>query len=118
MKYDVRQMIFQMGFFFFLISQSLFSQQDTIRIACVGNSITDGNAMSSKSDSYPMALGRYLGAGYDVRNCGKSGTTMLKNGDYSYWNEQLFDDAINFNPNIVTIMLGTNDSKPQNWDLS
>jgi lysophospholipase L1-like esterase len=116
MKYGLRQIIFQVGFIL-LISPLLFSQQDTIRIACVGNSITDGNAMASKSDSYPMALGRYLGAGYNVINCGKSGTTMLKNGDYSYWNEQLFDDAINFNPNIVTIMLGTNDSKPQNWDL-
>jgi lysophospholipase L1-like esterase len=40
---------------------------------------------------------------------------MLKSGDYPIWNESLFSQALNFDPNIVTIMLGTNDSKSQNW---
>ncbi|HQH55842.1 MAG TPA: GDSL-type esterase/lipase family protein [Candidatus Marinimicrobia bacterium] len=99
-----------------LITQLLYSQENVIRIACVGNSITEGNAMATKTlDAYPVALGRYLGAGYEVKNCGVSGTTLLKKGDYPIWNEKLFAEALNFNPNIVTIMLGTNDSKPYNW---
>lgn len=98
------------------LSSFLLSQQDTIKIACIGNSITEGNAMSSKLlDAYPVALGRYLGAGYNVKNFGVSGRTMLKKGDFPIWNEPLFAQALAFNPNIVTIMLGTNDSKPQNW---
>lgn len=93
-----------------------FSQQDPVRVACVGNSITEGIAMSTASlDSYPAALARFLGQGYDVRNFGKSGRTLLKKGDYPIWKEQVFTDAINFNPNIVIIALGTNDTKPQNW---
>jgi acyl-CoA thioesterase-1 len=116
MKNKMKKLVFQTGFFFLLVSSLLCSQQDKIRIACVGNSITEGNAMSTKLlDAYPIALGRYLGPGYDVRNFGVSGRTMLKKGDFPIWNEKLFSDAINFNPNIVTIFLGTNDSKPYNW---
>ncbi|HPI28803.1 MAG TPA: hypothetical protein PLS75_10030, partial [Candidatus Marinimicrobia bacterium] len=45
-----------------LITQLLYSQENVIRIACVGNSITEGNAMATKTlDAYPVALGRYLG---------------------------------------------------------
>jgi len=48
-------------------------------------------------------------------NFGVSGCTLLRNGDSPYWNQSLFQSATNYAPNIVTIMLGTNDSKPQNW---
>ena len=33
-------------------------------------------------DSYPAQLGQMLGEGYDVRNFGVSGRTMLRKGDY------------------------------------
>ena len=116
MKNKILKSVFQTGFFLLFFISLLYSQQEKIRIACVGNSITEGNAMSTKLlDAYPVALGRYLGLGYDVRNFGMSGRTMLKKGDFPIWNEKLFADAINFNPNIVTILLGTNDSKPYNW---
>jgi acyl-CoA thioesterase-1 len=116
MKSKIFKLFFQTGIFFLLLISHLFSQQEKIRVACVGNSITEGNAMSTKLlDAYPIALGRYLGSDYDVRNFGMSGRTMLKKGDFPLWNEKLFSDAINFNPNIVTILLGTNDSKPYNW---
>ena len=60
-----------------------YSQQNPVRVACVGNSITEGIAMSTASfDSYPAQLTRYLGEGYDVRNFGKSGRTLLKKGDF------------------------------------
>lgn len=107
--------IFFIALIFILIQTNLFSQA-TIRVACVGNSITEGNAMSTKLyDSYPAALSKYMGDDYDVRNFGYSGRTMLKNGDFPLWNEQLFKDAIDFNPHIVIILLGTNDTKQQNW---
>ena len=93
------------------------AQTDIIRVACVGNSITEGTSAGDPTIyGYPAQLGKFLGDGWSVKNCGVSGRTMLRNGDFPIWNEQLFKDAINFNPNIVTIMLGTNDSKYFNWD--
>jgi len=66
-------------------------------------------------NSYPASLGRLLGTNYEVGNFGVSGRTLLRNGDYPYWKEEAFMNAIAFNPDIVIIKLGTNDSKPQNW---
>lgn len=62
-----------------------------------------------------MVLGRLLGTDYQTRNFGVSGRTLLRKGDFPYWNESAFRNATNYLPNIVTIKLGTNDSKPQNW---
>jgi lysophospholipase L1-like esterase len=89
-----------------------------IRIACVGNSITSG-AGDPKTDpnTYPAQLGVLMGSGYDIQNFGVSGRTMLKNGDFPIWNEQAFIDALDFKPNIITILLGTNDSKPWCWEF-
>ncbi len=87
-----------------------------VRVAAVGNSITFGAGIEDRArDSYPAQLGRLLGKGYDVRNFGVSGRTMLKKGDYPYWAEDAFAAAKAFEPDVVVIMLGTNDTKPQNW---
>lgn len=89
---------------------------DTVRVACVGDSITYGAGIPDREhNSYPAQLQKLLGDGYAVRNFGVSGATLLKNGDKPYWKEKAFDEAREFNPNIVIIKLGTNDSKPQNW---
>ena len=41
---------------------------DTIRVACVGNSITYGYTLSAPAqESWPAQLGAMLGPGYDVR---------------------------------------------------
>ena len=89
---------------------------ETIRVACVGDSITYGAGIKFRSiDSYPAQLGRMLGDKWQVRNFGVSGATMLKNGDKPYWSQQAIGDAMAYNPNVVIIKLGTNDTKPQNW---
>lgn len=90
---------------------------EVVRVACVGNSITFGSGISNRErDSYPSVLGQMLGKGYEVRNFGVSGRTMLMKGDRPYMKEQAFSDALAYDPDIVVIMLGTNDSKPQNWE--
>jgi lysophospholipase L1-like esterase len=90
---------------------------DTVRLVCIGNSITAGWLTTNPStDAYPVQLSYMLGGTWRVKNSGVSGRTMLRHGDYPIWNEQLFKDGLAFNPNVVTIMLGTNDSKPWNWD--
>ncbi len=40
---------------------------------------------------------------------------MLNKGDVPYMNEVAWQDAQAFRPDIAIIKLGTNDSKPQNW---
>ena len=84
-----------------------------IKVACVGDSITEGAGLNA--NTYPAALGRFLGTNYTVRNFGVSGTTLLRKGDLPYWNQAAFRTATNSSPDIVTIMLGTNDSKAFNW---
>ncbi len=87
-----------------------------IKIACVGNSITYGSGIGERDKySYPAQLQEMLGGQFEVRNFGVSGRTLLSRGDYPYRHEKEFLDAKRFLPDIVIIMLGTNDSKPQNW---
>lgn len=90
---------------------------EKIRIACVGDSITEGAGITFQNKySYPAILNSLLGPEYRVLNSGKGGTTLQKQGDYSYWNAKEFSNVFAFNPDIVIIKLGTNDTKPQNWN--
>lgn len=85
-----------------------------MRISCVGDSITAGAGVPA-STAWPMVLQHLLGKKYNVRDFGVSGTTMLKHSDYTYWGTPQFKQAQAFKPNVVIIMLGTNDTKPWNW---
>ncbi|MFT3949896.1 MAG: alpha-L-fucosidase [Agriterribacter sp.] len=89
--------------------------QNKIRIACIGNSITYRAGIADReTNSYPAQLGNMLGEPYEVRNFGKSGATLLRKGNLPYWDAEEYRQALNFQPNWVFIMLGTNDSKPVN----
>lgn len=89
---------------------------DAIRVACIGNSITDGHGIDMATQhGYPALLQQKLGKNYWVKNFGVSGRTMLNKGDKPYMNEKAWRDALAFQPDVVVIKLGTNDSKPQNW---
>ena len=91
-------------------------RKDAVRVACIGNSITFGAGIKKRSrDSYPSVLARMLGDSYWVKNFGVSARTMLNKGDHPYMNEPAYKNALAFNPNIVVIKLGTNDSKSFNW---
>ena len=86
--------------------------QSRVKIATVGNSITEGAGLKQ---TYPEALQVLLGEQYEVRNYGVSGRTLLKKGDFPYWKESKYKQVLAWNPDVVVIKLGTNDSKPQNW---
>ncbi|MEI6948675.1 GDSL-type esterase/lipase family protein [Paraflavisolibacter sp. H34] len=88
--------------------------QGKIKVACIGNSITQGHGLT-KEQAYPAQLQLLLGDGYEVHNYGKSGRTLLLQGDRPYRKESVYSDALAWNPDIVIIKLGTNDTKPQNW---
>jgi acyl-CoA thioesterase I len=90
-----------------------------IKIACVGDSITEGWGLTDQSKSaYPVQLDKLLGKGYTVLNCGHSGATLLKNGDLPYWECKEFYDVFAYKPDKILIMLGTNDTKPHNWNTA
>ncbi|MGJ7032512.1 GDSL-type esterase/lipase family protein [Niabella hirudinis] len=92
----------------------LFAQKK-IKIACVGNSITYGAGIADREhNSYPAQLQNMLGDGYDVKNFGHNGATLLKGGANPYWDCKEYKEALAFNPDIVFIKLGTNDSKAVN----
>lgn len=87
-----------------------------IRIACVGDSITFGQGVQNRETrAYPAELGRLLGSNYEVVNFGVSGATLMRNGDYPYWDLPEFKAVGEFRPNIIILMLGTNDTKLNNW---
>ncbi len=90
------------------------SYKEPVRVACVGDSITQG-AGAGKGKAYPSQLQEMLGDKWKIGNFGVSGRTLLKKGDYPYWNEKAYQNALGFKPDVVIIMLGTNDTKPQNW---
>ena len=93
------------------------SKADAIKVACIGNSITDGYGIDySDVNGYPAQLQNMLGNGYYVRNFGMSGRTQMNSGNRPYMKEDAWTRAKAFGPDIVVIKLGTNDSKPANWD--
>ncbi len=84
-----------------------------IRWACIGNSITAGYPNANLT--YTTRLSAQLGPQFTVQNHGVSGVTLLKKGDNPYWNQTAFKNVFTFNPDIITIKLGTNDTKSGNW---
>jgi acyl-CoA thioesterase I len=75
-----------------------------IRVACVGDSITEKSGYTAK-------LATMLGANYSVGNFGVSGTTVTLESETPYMMESKFYAAESFQPEIVVIMLGTNDAR-------
>ena len=98
------------------LSMSVSAQKK--KVSCVGNSITYGYELPNPSiQSYPGQLQALLGTTeWEVANFGDSGRTMLKAGGYSYWDSQLYKNALASNPNYIILKLGTNDSKRWLWD--
>lgn len=114
-------LILFMLFYFGVISsyQPIKKAKDKqIRVACVGDSITYGLFVKNwRKNNYPAVLNRLLGKDYCVNNFAYTNRTAIKSGDYPLVNEKIYQKSLNFKPNIVVILLGTNDSKKNNWDL-
>jgi acyl-CoA thioesterase I len=84
--------------------------QIPIRVACVGDSITEGSG-------YPASLQTMLGSNYTVGNFGAIGSSVSRNSNKPYLSQAQFWDAIKFQPDIVIIMLGTNDASESNYEV-
>jgi len=95
-------------------------KDDAVHLAFVGDSVTFGNGVwvteKSKEHTYPAYIERMMGDGYQALNYGVSGKTLMKEGDEPYTAHYMYDESINANADTYVIMLGSNDSKPQNWN--
>jgi len=87
-----------------------------IRVACVGDSITNGALIPNcHKNAYPSQLQRLLGDRYHVENFGLNDRTLQTSADKPYSREKEFRRSLSFVPSILVILLGTNDTKPGNW---
>jgi lysophospholipase L1-like esterase len=91
-------------------------------IACVGDGITYGTGASTSAANYPSTLAQLFGPTTKVQDFGRPGATMQTTGDLPYEKQPVYATATSFvssaGPTAVVdviIMLGTNDSKAQNW---
>ena len=105
-----------------LLCTLCYGQVATIRVACIGNSITYGTGLQDPvRDSYPSQLQQLLGTSYEVGRFGKPGATLLRRAFRPYFQQQEFHEAMNFlrqsgaAPPIAVIHLGINDTDPLAW---
>ena len=88
-----------------------------IRVACIGDSITRGfTLLNPWKQSYPALLQEKLGDGYEVRNYGYNDASARFDADTPYVKKRVYGESLGWNPDIVLLMLGTNDTKTRNWD--
>ena len=89
-------------------------------VACIGDSVTWGTGVMmpdlDRESTYPVLLEAELGENYQVLNYGFSGKTLLKEGDQPYTESKFYDISHEADADVYVIMLGTNDSKPYNWN--
>lgn len=110
----MRRKIILIASLFIALIGSLAAQ--TKKVACVGNSITYGFRIENREvNAYPAQLQRMLGNRYVVENFGKSGATLLNQGHRPYTQQEEYQKALAFAPDIVVIHLGINDTDPRNW---
>jgi lysophospholipase L1-like esterase len=104
--------------FIFLLTLSPVISAQTKKVACIGNSITEGYGLSfPQQHSYPAVLQIFLGnEDFEIRNYGVGARSMMHNADIPYWNTNQYQEALAWKPDIVIIKLGTNDAKPGNWN--
>ena len=99
------------------------SLKKRIKVACIGNSITAGVGTTEPSQyAYPAVLQQLLGEHYEVKNFGLSSSTVLRKGTdagrpFAYLDSEMCRQAIAYEPDIVILKLGGNDSKPDNWQF-
>ena len=101
--------------FALLITLSAGFADQVKKVACVGDSITYGFGIKGRETlNYPYVLQTMLGDKYKVENFGIRGRSIGKKTKLCYTKEKAYKASLEFNPDIVVIMLGTNDAAPQN----
>ncbi len=87
-----------------------------IHVACIGDSITNGDWIPNCfARSYPSVLQKLLGKDYQVENYGLNDRTVMRISMVPFTYEPECIRSRQYLPEIVIILLGSNDSRSQNW---
>lgn len=91
-------------------------KEGQIKIACAGDSTTYGHGISGwPKNNYPTVLQNLLGDAYHVNNYGVSSFAVQTGADRSYRTLPHYQESLAYDANYVVFMMGSNDSKPENW---
>lgn len=107
--------------FFVLFNSGFFGGKDErVRISCVGDSLTYGSGVlkTRDTDAYPAQLQIKMGTDHLVSNFGLRNATASASGDLPYVESEEYQQSLESEPDIVVLMLGTNDTKTYNWNAS
>lgn len=87
-------------------------------VICVGDSITYGQGVmrSRDTDGYPALLASLMGDDWRVANYGLPNRTLQSTGNMPYTAEKHYEESLTQDADVVILMLGSNDSKPDFWD--
>lgn len=89
---------------------------DQLRVACVGDSVTYGHGIGNwPKNNYPAVLQELLGEEYHVGNFGFSGRAVQRDSDQPYTATARYQKSLAYDCDILIFMMGSNDSKPENW---
>lgn len=95
------------------------AEKDLIKVACIGDSITYGTNSSDESIySYPVYLQRLLGYDYYVEKYGAPSHSLIESDTQSFLKHNYFTQSVEAAPDVVIVMLGTNDCRTQKWEDS
>lgn len=83
----------------------------SVRVACVGDSITAGVGATSAQHTYPSVLQGLLGDRFVVTNLGSSGATMQNEGYRPFVQTAMYRGLLESTWDVVVLMLGTNDGR-------
>lgn len=99
-----------------LTTLELYGEKDLIHVACVGDSITYGTGSNDPSlHNYPVYLQRMLGYNYYVEKYGAPGHSLIETDANSFLKHEYFKMSTSAAPDVVIVMLGTNDCRSQKW---
>ena len=98
------------------MSNTTEAKDGQIRIACVGDSTTYGHGIKNwPKNNYPAVLQTLLGEEYHVNNYGVSSFAVQEDADRSYRTLPHYQESLAYEADYVVFMMGSNDSKPENW---
>jgi sialate O-acetylesterase len=90
--------------------------QSILKVALIGDQMVLGEKMDyAETDAYPIQLQELLGKNYILKTFAVNNATVLRKGNQPIWEDTLFQKAQDFQPDIVIIHLGWNDTKIRNW---
>lgn len=98
------------------MSDTTEAKDGQIKVACVGDSTTYGHGISNwPKNNYPAMLQNLLGESYHVNNYGVSSYAVQDTSDRPYMTLEHYQESLAYDADYVVFMMGSNDSKPENW---